>query len=179
MRFMRDGTFARCLAMVIAAGGLVYSQVTAQAQVPASMPFDSAVTISGGEAVCTGVSMEAREDSRWNAYPLKVEIAGKGGQYLGDVQVTVSKDGAEVAKVTCGGPWLLFKLPPGRYQVDATIEGSTASSSAYSLAEGQGRIILRFPEMGGAMDKEAASGSEENIAAGQNPNWERGARLRQ
>jgi hypothetical protein len=121
--------------------------------------MDVPTEISGIETVCTGVGLDTRADPRWATYSLKVEIAGKAGQYLGDVHVEVAKDGKSVLETTCGGPWLLFKLPAGRYEVTATFEGRTASSPAYALAGGQGRIILRFPEMGGEMDNVASGNS--------------------
>jgi hypothetical protein len=123
------------------------------------MPFDIPTQVDGVEAVCTGVSLDAREDPRWNSYPLKLEIAGKGGQYLGDVHVTITRDNKSMIGVTCGGPWLLFRLPAARYQVNATIERETVSSTAYVPANGQGRVIIRFPDLGGELEKAADTGS--------------------
>ena len=120
----------------------------ALAQAPVILPPDRPMAIGAVEAVCTGVSLDARENPRWAAYPLKVEIAGRGGQYLGDVAVTLSQDGKILAALRCDGPWTLFRLPPGRYHVEARTEGKTASSDAYAPAQGQGRIILRFPDLG-------------------------------
>jgi hypothetical protein len=77
---------------------------------------------------------------------LKVEIAGAGGHYLGDVTIHLKKDGAAILSASCDGPWILFRLPPGRYQVEAAINGRSVASSANVPASGQGRIILRFPD---------------------------------
>jgi len=101
------------------------------------------------EAACTGVGLDSRQDPRWQSYPLKVEIAGQGGQYLGDVVLTVSRDGKEVISVQCDGPWLLFRIAPGRYQIRAETDGKTVQSMASIPFAGQGRIILRFPDLGG------------------------------
>ena len=117
-------------------------------QNPVQLPFDQPTSVDGIETVCTGVGLEARQNPSWQAYGLKVEVAGKGGQYLGDVTVRVSKDGKPVLAAVCGGPWLLFKLSPGRYQIDAAEEGQTAASAAFVPTTGQGRIILRFPTLG-------------------------------
>ena len=164
MEFARNGKLARLLAVLLSTGALVYSATRAHAQDANRMPFDTPTEIGGVQTVCTGVSLDAREDPRWNAYPLKVELAGKGGQYLGDVQISVTKDGKSVLETACGGPWVLFKLPPARYQVAATIEGKTVSSAAYVPASGQGRIILRFPELGGALEKPAENNAHEGGA---------------
>ena len=152
MRFIQNGHAAGYLAALLAAGALVQGVTRAEAQPANAMPFDIPVTIDGVEIVCTGVGLEARGEPRWAAYPLKVEFAGKGGQYLGNVHIAVSKDGKGVVEADCGGPWMLFKLPAGRYQAQATIEGQTSSSAAYVPATGQGRIILRFPQLGGALE---------------------------
>jgi hypothetical protein len=140
------------------AAAMINALPQAQAQTPNALVPDTPTAVNGTEVVCTGVGFDARQDPRWSAYPLKVEIAGRGGQYLGEVQVVVIKDGRNVVEVDCGGPWVLFKLPAGRYEVRATNQGRTVSSSAYVPASGQGRIILRFPETGGALEPAAENG---------------------
>ena len=109
-----------------------------------ALPPDRSVEIAGIQTVCTGVSLDARQNPRWSEFPLKVEFAGPGGQYVGSEAVTVRKAGTEILAVTCSGPWLLFGLPPGRYEVSATLEGQTSTSAAFVPNHGQGRIILRF-----------------------------------
>jgi len=68
------------------------------------------------------------------------------------VRLSLSQNGKTLAEVACDGPWILFRLPAGRYHLEALTEGKTASSNAYVPATGQGRIILRFPDLGGEMD---------------------------
>ncbi len=111
------------------------------------LPPDAAVEIAGTQAVCTGVSLDSRRDPRWSNFPLKIELAAAGGRYVGGEEVTVRKSGAAILTVTCGGPWLLLGLPPGRYEVSATLEGQTARSAAFVPNHGQGRIILRFGDI--------------------------------
>lgn len=114
-----------------------------------ALPPDRPVHIGTVDAVCTGVGLDSRLDPAWSSYPLKIEIAGRAGQYLGDVALTISRDDQEVVAVQCDGPWMLFRLLPGRYQVKAQTEGQTVQSGAVVPGTGQGRIILRFPELGG------------------------------
>ncbi len=121
----------------------------AQAQEATLLPPDKPVTVAGVEAVCTGIGSDARENPLWASYPLKVEVAGQGGHYLGDVHVTVSQERKTVAAVKCSGPWILFRVPAGRYRVEGLTEGLTASSSALVFEKGQSRIILRFPSTDG------------------------------
>ena len=120
----------------------------------ATLPYDTPTMVEGVEIVCTGIGQDSRSDPRWNAYPLKVVLAGEGGQYLGEAELNVAAEGASMMDVRCGGPWILFKLDPGRYAVTATINGNTAKSTAYVSAKGQGRIVLRFPSVGGAISSE-------------------------
>lgn len=110
---------------------------------------DKPLQLGGLEAVCTGIGSEARQDPRWQAYPLKVEVAGKGGQYLGDVTLSLQQGGKELVAVQCEGPWILLRISPGRYQIEAQTEGKVAKSAAIVPVTGQGRIILRFPDTGG------------------------------
>lgn len=51
---------------------------------------DQAMMIDGIETVCTGTSLANRTDPKWRAYTLRVEFAGKGGQYLGNEQIRVT-----------------------------------------------------------------------------------------
>lgn len=105
---------------------------------------DTPTKVGGIESVCTGVGLDARQDPRWNSYSLKVEIAGPGGQYLGDEHLVLRRSGKDVLTLTCDGPWVLFQLPAGRYEVEARVGAQSATAGAYAPASGQGRIILRF-----------------------------------
>ena len=140
--------FARAL-LVLFAGA---SAMPAAAQ--DRVPFDRPTPVSGIEVVCTGIGSGAREDPRWQAYPLKVEVAGANGQFLGNVSVAFEQDGQTLVRVACGGPWVLARLSPGTYTFTASFEGQSTSSSVNVPMEGQGRLILRFPESGGAVSPE-------------------------
>lgn len=108
------------------------------------LPPDTPTTVAGIESVCTGVGLDARQDPRWPSYSLKVEFAGPGGQYLGDEHLVLRRSGKELLSLICDGPWVLFRLPPGRYEVEAQVGQQTTTSAAFAPASGQGRIILRF-----------------------------------
>ena len=117
----------------------------------AALPLDSPQQMRGMEAVCTGVGSDLREDPRWSAYPLKVVLAGKGGQYLGEARVTVAKGGQDVMQVRCAGPWALFRLPAGAYAVRADVNGQSETGRVNVPPDGQARLILRFPDIGGGI----------------------------
>jgi hypothetical protein len=125
-----------------------------QAQMPEALPFDSPTMVGDVETVCTGIGQDAREDPRWNLYPLKVVLAGEGGQYLGEARLTIAKDGQNVVDVLCRGPWVLFKLNPGRYALAANVNDTGVKASATVSSKNQGRVVLRFPSIGGKRSPE-------------------------
>jgi hypothetical protein len=134
--------------------GAIAATTAMRAQTSGSQPLNHPVTTNGIEAVCTGVAVDAADMPRWNAYPLKVVAAGKGGQFLGGETVTVRKDGKVLTSVTCDGPWVLFKLSAGSYEVGAALDGKTATAKTIVPATGQARVVLRFLETGGAVSPE-------------------------
>ena len=129
----------------ISSGGLPASESV-------SLAPDTPVKVGSLEAVCTGIGLDARENPVWSGYPLKVEFAGRGGQYLGDVRVTLFLHGTVLAAISCSGPWVLFRLPAGKYRIDANIDDRIVSSTAIVPATGQSRVILRYPDLGGQIE---------------------------
>lgn len=127
------------LVAVLIGGALAWAE-------PVALAPDEPTRVSDIEVVCTGVGLDARADPRWSQYPLKIEFAGAGGRYLGDVVLSLVRNGITLASVRCGGPWLLFRLAPGRYEVEARSADQAVRSAAFVPASGQGRIILRFAE---------------------------------
>lgn len=139
----------RRLALAAALSLAISPSALADAEAVTILKPDMPAQIGEVETVCTGVGLSVRQNPVWAAYPLKIEIAGRGGQYLADIRLTLSRKDKIVAAVTCDGPWVLFKTAPGVYRVEVSAEGQTASSNAYAPALGQGRIIIRFPMLGG------------------------------
>ena len=118
---------------------------------PPALPFDSPVTMRAIEAACTGVGADARNDPRWADFPLKIELVGKDGQFLGETVVTLTKGDEEIASVGCGGPWVLFRLMPGAYSVTAETEGIKQTNKVTVRDKGQTRVVMSFPSLGGAI----------------------------
>jgi hypothetical protein len=139
-------------AVLIGASGM--TGISVAADTTPNLPFDTPQTMRNFEAVCTGIGSNARNDPRWAAYPLKVEIAGKEGQLLGAAQVTLMKGDESLVTVGCGGPWVLFKVDPGAYQVKADVQGTTVTNRVNVSGQGQARVIMRFPDIGGATSPE-------------------------
>jgi hypothetical protein len=113
------------------------------------MPMDNPVSIDGVETVCTGIGDEAQHDPRWSNYPIRVEFSNGGAQYLSGAHVALSEaKGKTLATLDCAGAWVLFKLAPGTYKVDATLlynqGGGTRSATFSPPAKGQKRVVLQF-----------------------------------
>lgn len=106
----------------------------------ADQPFD----VNGTEVVCTGTDSDSRHDPRWASYPLRMEFAGVGGQFLGEERVTVSGNGLNVS-VHCKGPWVLMKVPAGHYSIHAEVaDGGAKNGSAVVPSHGQARVVMTF-----------------------------------
>ncbi|HWA89841.1 MAG TPA: hypothetical protein VG889_07390 [Rhizomicrobium sp.] len=93
---------------------------------------DTPSTINGVETVCTGVG-SAKDDPRWAAYPVKIVIANTSGQNLAAMQIDLSQGGKSVVSTTCDAPWILFKLPAGKYTATATMTGNASMSHSTSF----------------------------------------------
>lgn len=98
-----------------------------------------------------GVGLEEREAILAGAadYNLKVVNAIPGGAYVADITVSVrNASGQEVLRTTLDGPWLLARLPAGRYTVSASDPGRASQSRTVQLSEhGQKEVMLRWADM--------------------------------
>jgi hypothetical protein len=112
------------------------------------LPFDSPVSMRAMEAVCTGIGADARNDPRWRTYPLRIELVGRAGEFLGQAEITLSQNDEAIIGVQCGGPWLLVRLPPGMYDVTAVVQNVSKTGRVTVPATGQGRLVLCFPQLG-------------------------------
>jgi hypothetical protein len=146
---MKNVRIAVAFSVLVASGAAL-----AQIETAPPLPLDTPKTMRSMEAVCTGIGQDSRDDPRWASYGLKIELAGRSGQYLGAADVTLTKDGEAVASVRCSGPWVLFKLEPGAYGVTAEIEGVSKTAKVNVSGKGQARVVIRFPEQGGATSPE-------------------------
>lgn len=119
------------------------------AQADSYVPMDNPISINGVQTVCTGIGDEAQHDPRWLAYPIRVEFSNGGAQYLSGAHVVLSSAGGKtLAALDCAGAWVLFRVPPGTYKIDATLlnnqGGGTRSATVSPPASGQKRVVLSF-----------------------------------
>lgn len=121
----------------------------AQAE-PTAVPLNGETTVAGVQVGCTGIG-QSRHDARWNAYPVRIDFAKPGGHFLADVAVALSRaDGGSMLEVSCPGPQVLFKLPPGSYRVEGRLTKSPnakpQTATVSPPASGQRVVTLRFPD---------------------------------
>ena len=108
-------------------GAMLMSGALAQAAttLPPIHKMGSVEYLSGG----IGLDESRAIESASHQWPLILEFVAKDGQhasFLTDVQVRVrDAKGHTTLEATSDGPFLLAKLPPGRYSVDATVGGKT------------------------------------------------------
>ncbi len=113
--------------------GLAFNVQAADMVGPEAMETDTGIQyMTGG----VGIESRARMNMAADRYNLKVVVAAASGAYLADAMVTI-KDAAGniVFKAMTDGPWLMVKLPKGKYRVTAAIdnrkEGRSVSLSSY------------------------------------------------
>ncbi|MCC8395734.1 carboxypeptidase regulatory-like domain-containing protein [Paraburkholderia sp. MMS20-SJTR3] len=78
-------------------------------------------------------------------WPLSLQFTGPGSSYVADVQVRIAKGGTTVLDTTSKGPYLLARVPPGRYTVTATYGSVTRKETVNVHGNGSGRAVFSFP----------------------------------
>jgi hypothetical protein len=110
-------------------------------------------TIDGVEAMCDGSSLNDRMDGDSRGYTLRVEVVGKGGQYLGGETINVKGNEHDVS-ITCKGPWVVMKLPAGNYRVSADVpDAGHKEMNVRVPANGQRVAMFVWPNAGGEVTK--------------------------
>jgi hypothetical protein len=138
------------------AAGVALAAATGAGAQPVRVPLDQETTIAGVGVACTGIG-QTKSDPKWQAYPVLVEFAGPGGEFLADESMSVSDaKGTQLMTVACEGPWILLKLPPGKvYRVEGRVGRTaerTASGTVKAPSHGQARFVLRFPPLGDPLE---------------------------
>ena len=102
-------------------------------------------TLRGGIGVDESTAIQ-NASKQW---PLTLEFAIKDKQrseFAADVAVKVhDATGHAVLDTTAGGPFLLARLPPGHYAVDATLAGKTEHAKVTVASGHPARALLLWP----------------------------------
>lgn len=150
-------------AFLLAAGLVVGTPQLTQAQTQASpdvpttadeiqgrMESDVVFEENGARFVCTGSSLDSRQDPRWQEFPARLEFATAEGKYLGAVDVTVyDSAGNVVVQAQCLEPWLLVDAEPGQYRAEVTSRGHTLTETIAVPTSGQQVSVIHFPVVEG------------------------------
>ncbi|HEY2177698.1 MAG TPA: hypothetical protein VGH15_03885 [Caulobacteraceae bacterium] len=133
---------------LIALFALAAAPVLAQVG-PVRIPLDGERTLGGVTVGCTGIG-QTKKDPRWATYPIQVEFAAPGGDYLADEVLSVSDAAGKVlATVACEGPWILLRPEaPGEYRFKGWAPGAPAAAQGGTFripAKGRARMVLHFP----------------------------------
>jgi hypothetical protein len=109
---------------------------------------DEAVMTSGNVSyVSGGVGEDSlqRMAALARDYNLKLVFAAKSGNFLADVKVVIrDARGASVLETTAEGPLLLVRLPAGKYEIAATLEGKAVRQTTSLAATGQRQLVFRW-----------------------------------
>jgi hypothetical protein len=145
-RFTIAGPCSAAAALFLVATGLAQPA----GPQPVAVAEDGTATVNGVDVACTGVG-QTREDPRWLAYPVRVEVSDAQDQYLAGAIVSVfDKAGHPLLSVTCDDPWVLLKLKPAVYRVHASLMAEAAkprSATIKAPASGQIRVVLQFTDV--------------------------------
>jgi hypothetical protein len=107
---------------------------------------------AGISFVTGGVGLGEREALTQQAsqFNLKVVNTNPTGAYTADVQVSiVDSSGHEVLNTRLDGPWLMAKLPAGRYTLNANNGSRTQTRKLNIGASGMDRVQLSWNEPAG------------------------------
>ncbi|KVK89874.1 carboxypeptidase regulator [Burkholderia ubonensis] len=130
-RSMSRFAIAAALAVGVAAGAYAQSDGLPAARQQGDVSF-----VSGGVGQDESTAFQRNEA----AWPLALRFTGAGGEFLADVHVRITDaKGAEVLKTDASGPYMLVKLPPGRYTVQASYQGKDETRSVTVTAKGGAR----------------------------------------
>ena len=135
----------RRAALAAALGLAMAGPAAAQAaSLPTVQKSGSVEYMTGGVGQDEATAME-REAGRW---PMALEFAvrdGKKADFAADVHVRIrDAERNVVLDTTADGPFVLAKLEPGRYRVEATLAGKTLRRDV-TVGKGHARTLFEWP----------------------------------
>ena len=161
LKSVKEIMLALILANVIVASAMATS-TPAQAEASTAAPSVSGASLppvqtqGQTEFMTGGIGRDESEALRkeGRTWPLMLQFAQGGGAadgaahagYISDVKVTIrDKSGTVVLDANAEGPYMLVRLAPGKYSLDATYESTTLHRDL-KLEKGQIRkITLLWP----------------------------------
>jgi hypothetical protein len=132
---------------LLLACALVVAAPVARAELPAAQSQGAVSWVSGGIGEGAAADFKAAQSQ----YALSIEMSRRAlpkNEYVSDADVKiVDAKGVAVLQTKADGPFMLVKLPPGSYRVEATLDGKTAKSGVLKVgSKGSVHASLVFPE---------------------------------
>lgn len=85
-------------------------------------------------------------------YPLVIEFLGKtqyGNEYLANIPIRISDThGKVILDTQSDGPFMLAKLPPGKYTATASYNGKVENRTFNLTQKGNSRVIFQWKMQG-------------------------------
>jgi hypothetical protein len=143
-RFARATLGSAAFALALA-GAAAFAQVGAAA-LPAEQFAGGVSYVSGGVSEEQAAAFKQAR----SGYPLSIELLQKSAdrnQFTADAQVIVSDSAGNVLlNAKSDGPYMLVRVPPGQYRVQATLNGRTVEAKPVTVgAQGGVQATVVFP----------------------------------
>jgi hypothetical protein len=97
--------------------------------------------------IAGGIGLDESEPMKAAArdFPLAITVAAKSGAYLADSRIRIEDArGAVILDTQLKAPYLLVDLAPGKYKVDATLQGQRQTRNVDIAAKAPARIVFTF-----------------------------------
>lgn len=142
---MMKSTSKSLLAALVAGSLLSATALADDGALPPVQQADNIAYISGG----IGSDEVAAIKAAARHYPLTIELAQAsrtGGVFVADVDIAIrTAKGKKVFAANSSGPFMLVKLPPGSYRVEATLDGAARSQNVTIQARGSRHLTFVWP----------------------------------
>jgi hypothetical protein len=111
--------------VAVAAPVLAPELMTAPVEGDGRAPHSKVTVLNGISFLNGGANIDDAQylKSRGAEFPLQFVFSGRGGEYGVADKLSIRSGEREVLTVPDAGPYLMLKLPAGRYNVEATFKG--------------------------------------------------------
>ena len=96
--------------------------------------------VSGGVGLDESHALQ-RAAHQW---PLSMRFTARTGEYLADVHVRISGRGSDVLDTTSRGPYMLVRVPPGRYTIRVSHNGMEQTRTVNVRGNGSARASFTW-----------------------------------
>jgi hypothetical protein len=128
---------ALALAGACGFGSLAWAQ-----PVPQEQSTGSLVYINGGADLDEAAAIKQLAPQ----YPLRVLMADRSGSYDVATLMVVRQQDQVVAEIDNAGPWVLMKVPPGRYTVETSFENGRTQQRQVNVGPSGATLHVLAPD---------------------------------